>query len=539
MPLTSLTIKPTLINSTANISVVDLTDYAAAGYTSGGGYIVNGYIKVELASATGVSTVYDNTVTPVSPDIQPLSATNSLLPIPLPQDSSGKPLPGTYAFTYRSVVLDAGFSIVDDFSQSFTYVLDFDYPVACLTVDINCQDSKITSYDETNYGPYSTVSRVHTLYPPPASGTANITNGQAVLSTTNDIYTKTWTQGIASTVSYAFPDGLNLILLLEGTREFDVLCNTGISTIYCCVNKLMRRWNNLRTRNEVAYNNLTNDSIVPTAFALQMYSTSLQSGNEAGADYWYAKILDYSGCAEDGSCNCNDDSPQQVVSVGSSAQFVVDSPDNSIQVVPEVIGGVTTFHIQISAAIQNIISNLFNTTVTTSTPAYIQITQSGVGTNVNYQVDFNPAAIAAAMPFLSIRYEIEVGGGGGNVATAIENVINQGGNMIAPFAAHSVFYGSSPNTNSDIAIIRLTNFIAGGSAVDFTAEANVMGVNISQAQLKNIEAEIWNYNPASITGEVDVRLYDPTTGLAYTIGAVNSIIGAGKLYISLNLTAKP
>jgi len=301
----------------------------------------------------------------------------------------------------------------------------------------------------------------------------------------------------------------------------------------------MRRWNNLRTRNEVAYNNLTNDSIVPTAFALQMYSTSLQSGNEAGADYWYAKILDYSGCAEDGSCNCNDDSPQQVVSVGSSAQFVVDSPDNSIQVVPEVIGGVTTFHIQISAAIQNIISNLFNTTVTTSTPAYIQITQSGVGTNVNYQVDFNPAAIAAAMPFLSIRYEIEVGGGGGNVATAIENVINQGGNMIAPFAAHSVFYGSSPNTNSDIAIIRLTNFIAGGSAVDFTAEANVMGVNISQAQLKNIEAEIWNYNPASITGEVDVRLYDPTTGLAYTIGAVNSIIGAGKLYISLNLTAKP
>jgi len=300
----------------------------------------------------------------------------------------------------------------------------------------------------------------------------------------------------------------------------------------------MAKWNRLRTTNDVAYNNLTNEYVLPTGMALLKYQAAVASGKSAAADAAYAQIIAFSGCDEE-DCGCNDDSPQQVISAGSASSFVVDSPDNSISVVPEVIGNVTTFHIQLSAAIQAVLAGLFNTTITTTTPSYLQITQTGSGSNRNYQVDFLPGAAASATPFLSIRYEIVAGGSGGNVATVTENVINQAGSMIAPFAAHSAIYGSSPNNNLNIAIVRLINFIAGGAAVDFTAEANVMGISTTENQLKNIEAEIWNYDPTSTTGVVDVRLYDPTTGLAYTIGDINSMIGAGTLYISLNLTAKP
>ena len=540
MALTSLSISPTLVNPSANIVINDLTDYAAAGYTTAGSYVVNGYLKVELVSATGTSVIYDNTISPSSPDVQPLSATGSLLPIAMPQDTDGRPLPGSYIFTYLVVVVDAFITPVDTLTQVFSYDLDFDYPVGCLTRNVNCQDSKITSYDETDYGPYSTVTRVHTLYPPGGSGLSDVTGTQAVLTTTDDIYTNTWTQKVVATVTYAFPDGLNLIIELTMSNEFKVICNTGISVIYCCVKKVVQKWNRLRTTNEVAYNNMTNEVIMPTLAAMEMYSQSLISGNEAGATVFYNQIIEYTGCAEDGSCGCNSDAPQQVISAGSAASFVVDSPDNSITVTPSTSGNVTTFHIQISAAIQNLLASLFSTTITTGTPTYLQLTQSGVGSVRNYQIDFLPTAlIGGVLPFISRRFEIVAGGSGGNVATLTSNAINQAGAMFAPAGAQGYLFGLSPNTNTDIAVISFYNFIADAAALDYTASANVMIVNSVRNSAKVVEAEICNFENASTTGVCDVRLYNPVTGLALTVADVLAIIGAGTMYVTLTIIAKP
>ncbi len=543
MAISSLSISPTLSAAVtpSNVSIVDNTDYAAAGYTSPN-YIVNGYIKLEFVGATGTSVVYDNTSAQYgSPDVQPLSSTSSLLPIPLPLDADGKVMPGSYIFTYRAAVVDAGLSLVDDFSQSFSFDVDFTIPVACLADSVNCQDSKITSYDNTLYGVYASLTRVHTLMPPPPSGSANIVGSTQAITTSLDIWTGTWYQSIAATVSYEFTgDGtLTLIVLVEGSRKFDVVCNTGLSVINCCLKKTTNKWWALRMRNDVAYNNMWQDVIKPMLVWSDRYSQALTAGDENGAAAAYAKIIEVTGCDEAG-CGCDDGTPQQVIPAGSSASFVVDSPDNSIAVTATVSGNQTTFHVQVSAGLQLLIASFYNRTITTGTPSYLQLTETGTGSNRNTQIDFLPAAlIAGVFPFIEARFEISAPGAGSNVAGITLNSINQAGNMFAPAVAQGYLFGLSPNTNTDIAVITFYNFIADAAALDFTATACVMSENTARNILKDIEAEVWNFDPTSVTGVCDVRIYNPSTGLAYTIGDVLAKIGTGTLYIKLNITAKP
>lgn len=537
MPLTSLTIRPTLSNPSSLILVNDLTDYDAQGYPSDT-YVIRGYLQVELTNSSGSRTVYNNLTGP-NPDILPYTATNNLYDIPLPQDVNGNPEMGIYTVTLRSEVVLLDLVTVDtELTQTFIYTLDMDIPVPCLAEDVNCEDSKITSYDKTDYGSYvSSKTIVHTLFPPPASGQSNIVGSTAVITTTADIYTKTWTQKINNTVTYAFPDGLYVVLTVLGSREFEVACGTGISDIWCCVNKMKKRYDAAITRNPVLASNLYEQEVKPTMEAAEMYILASWSGKVAGQNYWYNKIKEYSGCGEE--CGCGDDSPQQVIPVGSSASFVVDSPDNSISVTPDPVGNQVTFHIQVSATLQNIINNLYARTITTATPSYIQLTETGTGANRNTRIDFIPGAIGATTPFIEARFELSAAGGA-NLVDGTINIINQAGTVFAPGASQNIAVGeNSPNVGTDIAVLKYTGFLA-GTVVDYNVNCKVMGLGSTTSvnALKTIEAEVYYFDSTDATGKIWLRLYRPSTGVACSLAEIAALAAETPFYVTLNLSAK-
>ncbi len=528
MALTTVSTQVTLNNVLQQITVVDTTDYAAQGVLLDGSVTVEGFLVITVASATGTTTVYSNGVGN-PPDIDAVSSLNNIIPITLPQDTDGNILNGTYTITY-SVVVDGGDPVVG--VQSFAY--DMALPVVCLTRTINCGSSIITSYDETEYGTYaSVISRVHTLYPPPSSPLSNTVGTQAILTVGPNIYDKTWTQGIASTVTYVFPSGLQAVLLVQGTHEFQVVCDQGINKLICCIDKLYTRMLNLECKNTTEAKLFRQETFQPTLDAIVAYEAAVSSGASDLADKYYTRIIEMSGCGEE--CGCSDDSPQQIVPVqGSGTTTIVTSPDGSIAVVPVVVGSTTTYQIQVSAALQQIINNIYNVTVTTGTPSSLTITQSGTYPNRNYQIDFSGSA--SAVNHQSSRLVIDMTNDGINyLSLGVTSQINTGA-LIGNFAAQTYLLGqSTPNIATDLAVIRIAGVLATPTdALNITAQMNKTNGSLQYTNLNNLDCRILHVD--NTTGVITLILYNPLTGSPYRLQDL--LVGTFDLiHISFNVFA--
>lgn len=534
MAVTTLSIIPTLNNVNSLIQVQDTTDYVGQGVPLDGSWTISGYLKIDVTSASGASTIYNN-IGGGTPDINPNTSSVNSSTINLPQDSSGNILNGSYTITYY-VTLNDG---VVDYDATFmqTYDYDMTLPEACLTVSINCQASLLMSFDETDYGSYvSSLSRTHTLYPPPALNLPAITGSQAALQAGPNIYDNTWAQAISTTATYTFPDGLIAILLIEGSREFGVNCDIGLGKIFCCLDKLEKRYDRLTTQNPTAAAEMYEETVKPTQEAMLFYKSSLDCGDTNRAAYWYNQIIERSGCGED--CGCSVDGPQQIYPLNASANsFVVDSPDFSIQVVPEVTGSTTTYHIQVSSAIQALINNMFSTTVSTTTPSYLQIVQTGTTTTRNYEINFIPTAITGGNNIVEKLFVIQPS----EIATpdflsfTQYDLVNTG-TKINHVGSQTVTLGTTvPNQASDIAVFVISGILVNGTD-HFTACACVMRSNTSLnlTSLKNIEAEIFWIDDT--IGTICLRLFNPITGQPYRL---NDIKGTtfDDIYIKFNVIA--
>lgn len=535
MALTTISARTTLNNVNQQIVVEDTTDYAGQGVPLDGTWTIGGRISIYLTSASGVSTVYDN-LSGFGADIDPNGGLTNTVPISLPLDTDGNIKQGTYTVNYVLTGEDPDGNPVN-LSVTYNYDYDMDLPEVCLTVSINCVSSIVTSYDETNYGAYATTTaRVHTLYPPPASPMAVVTGTTSVLNAGPNIYDTTWTQKVVTTVTYTFPDGLLAVLELTGSREFGVTCDIGLGKIFCCLDKLEKRYDSALTQNPVRAKEMYQDTIKPTQEAMLFYKSALDAGDSTRAAYWYAQIIARSGCGED--CGCSSDGPQQVYpALGSVGQFVVDSPDNSISVIPEVAGSITTFHIQVSSALQLLIASMFNTTVSTTTPSYLEIVQTGTGSNRNYEINFLPTAITGAANACVKQLVIDLGLD--VTADFLEfsktDLVNQGA-KITNVGSQTVLLGTNvPNQSTDIAVFILNGLLVTGTD-PIMVDAKVMRSNTALVltNTKNIEAEVFWIN--TTTGAIYVRLYNPQTGQPYTLGDIAS--GTfDNIYISFNLIA--
>lgn len=540
MALTTLAIQPTFNNISGQIIVDDQTDYVGQGIPLDGTYTVRGFLAITLASSTGTSTIYNN-IGGTTPDIDPNTSTTSVLTIDLPKDSGGNILQGTYSIVYNVIVGDPDQVgvIVADVTDGFSYTYQQDLPTVCLTSDVNCQGATITSYDSTDYGLYATVDRTHNLYPPPATGATTITGTQASLSSGSPIYDKTWTQEVISTVTYNFPSGLIAIVGVEGSREIPVVCDLGMSKIFCCLKKVFDRYNRLYAVNIVKANDLYIDTVKPMLEAMVMYNAAVAAGNTNGASYYYNLTIETSECGED--CGCSSSDPQLIEpNIGSSNVTIVTSPDNSISVVPVVDGITTTYQIQVSAALQAALSAIKNTVVTTATPTYLEVTSATVGNTTTYTVNYKPVGGLGYSTSMK-RLLIDTATTGTSPANYMEvtssEVANIGANIVSPATSHTVLLGQTvPNASSDAALVTIGNVLVDG-ALPYQVTAEVMGKYSTAVvgSLADLDVEVLYSNVSS--GAVTLRLINPTSGNPYTLADLNTK-GYGNIYVTLTINSQ-
>lgn len=540
MSLTTLAIQPTFNNTSSLIIIDDQTDYVGQGIPLDGTYTVKGFLAITLQSATGTSTIYNN-IGGATPDITPETSTTSALQIDLPKDSGGNILQGTYTIIYDVVVTDPDQIgvVVADVTASFDYTYQQDLPKVCLTADVNCQGATITSYDSTDYGLYAMVSRTHNLYPPPATGATTITGTQASLSSGSPIYDKTWTQEVLSTVTYNLPDGLIAIVYVEGSREIPVVCDLGMSKIFCCLKKVFNRYNSLLAKNIVAANDMYIDTVKPMLEAMVMYNAAVAAGNTNGASYYYNLTVETSNCGED--CGCNSTEPQLIEpNIGSSNVTIVTSPDNSISVVPVVDGVTTTYQIQVSAALQQALAAIKNTVVTTATPTYLEVTSATVGNTTTYTVNYKPVGglgYSTSMKRILIPSGTTGTSPSDYIAPTVAQVANIGANIVSPATSHTILLGQTvPNASTDTALITIGNVLVDGT-LPYQVSAEVMGKYSSAVvgSLADLDVEVLYSNVSS--GAVTLRLINPTSGNPYTLADLNTK-GYGDIYVSLTINSQ-
>ena len=527
------------------IVLTDTTDYAAQGFLLGVNTTIYGYIKVTYDTGSGTVTVYNGWPSPppppfVSSDVENVGPTiqyNTTINLPL--TTQGLPIPAQYKVEY--IV----YAIIGLASFNDTAVNIYDYnlvdPHICIETSVNCFNSALQSTDDTNYeitnGNVQTIVRQHTLYPPPASGLMQMGPVNQVNLIYTNIYTGTWTAEVISTVTYLMNDGLIVTAQYSGVKEFTVSCDTSLSEILCCLINLQKEYNALECKNAIKAAIFKTSKLDPVLQHLVMFLAAQSAGNQSKMACEYEALVKVSGCGKD--CGCEDSTPQIVTPAGSAATYVVDSPSGNIVVTTTIAGNITTFSLDLSPAILAQLSSLGNITVSTNTPAFITINQTGLAPNINYAVDFNPASITANLNIIEKRIVIDptINVAGNYLAFTVNNLITQGPKF-RNASDHVLQLGvnSIPNTINDEAIFKIYDFLVTPSDV-FTACTNIMRFveSFSPSLGTPIFSEVYFVDNG--TGTLYLRLIEPTNNSALTLGQVKQILGAAKLQIKLNIVA--
>ena len=536
----------TFDRTTNTMTFVDTTNYASQGVLFGVNASLKGYLKITYNTGAGSTLVYNAWPTPPNP---PWPATDSsdvggnavfTAAVNIPLTSAGLPLPAEYTIEYKTYVFIGLATIVSTKTNTYTYSLQD--PVVCIDTAVNCLNSALESNDATNYSvPNATVvsiTRDHTLYPPPASGLAQMGPLNSSTLIYSGIYTTTWTAEVISTVTYLQPDGLIIIAVVSGVKEFQVNCDTNLSKIICCLVNLQNEYEALECKNPVKAQIFKSTKLDPSLQHLALFLAAQSAGNQSKMTAEYQELLDASGCG--GDCGCGDTTPQIVAPSNVTMAYAVNSPLGTIDVTTVVAGNVTTFNIDVDPAILSGILNATTTVVSTTTPSYLTITQVGAAPNLDFQIDFNQSAIGNLCekliiidPALNLTLDyLEF------TNTSLANY----GTKIAAVGSQSVVLGLDiasnpivPNTAASYAA-----FIFNGILVTGTDPCTVTAEVISTwpaplvNSISNLAAEVYHIN--TTTGDVYVRLINPQNGSVYQLQDLNSGTW-DKIYIKFNLIA--
>lgn len=542
----NLSVKCTFNRVTGNIVIEDITDYASQGIDSG--YTITGFIRMLAVNTQGTTVVYDN-LGGSTPDITPPSSVTNAVTIPIPIDSvTGNILPATYQLTYQ-VNADNG-SEQDTGNLTVEYEYLIVDPLVCIQTTVNCSASTAMSKDVTDYDQqYATtvsLTRTHTLYPPPASGAAPISgNLQTMIYT--PIYTTNWQAKVLTDITYLQTDNLYVVMQVSGIKDFQVVCDTNLSKVLCCLYQLDKTYTGYITRGQLGLaESFQKTTIQPTWGKLLLFLAAMSAGNETKAASAYAEMIAVSGCSED--CGCQ--SEVSIVQInntgsnGSSVVYVVDSPDNSISVVQQVNGSTVTFHVQLSQALQQAIANATQTQVASNTP-YISVTPSGTNPII-YTIGWTGPTIPTT-EFLFLRFILSYNpayGPGADYLILSYDVIGKNGPYIDSSGIIASIGINTPNLPTDSAIIRVQNFISvdSSSPPKYIADSNVMkwygSTPPPSTWAKWVEAEVYHLDTASTGGDLYLRLYDPSTGNPLTLYDIYNWILSGSLIFQLSIKAQ-
>lgn len=531
------------------IQIADTTNYTGAvpPYNFLVDSTMQGFISVFYNTGSGFLPIYDN-VNGVTPDVLPDGVSPGSVAyvgptLVLPLGTNGLPLPAEYQFSYR-VVYNPDVNILPNPNAgTSTIVKTFTYnlvdPVPCLEVAVNCLASSLSSTDDTVYdiqGTTYTIVRQHTLYPPPASG-ASVMSGNLQTLVYSPIITQTWTAELISTVTYSVSNGIFVILTVEALKEFNVNCDTNLSNILCCLINVQKEYEAMECVNPVKAEIIKSSRLDPTLQHLTLFLAAQQAGNPNKMASEYAAILEASGCGND--CGCSGDTPVAVPITPGVLNNIYNltSGTGTILITPVLTPGVTTWDININPAILSILSNIGTTTVTTNTPAYLTVTQTGAAPNYVYQVDFNANNLFTINQVSKLLIIDPALNTNLNYLEFINYpIVNQGPN-VEIIGNQTVLLGTTvPNQPTDPAVFFITGLF--DTNLRSIVQANVMRTDdtISFTNVKNLEAEVFYTDSDTNSSNIYIRFYNPVTGAPYTLADLNSGTW-GRIFLSVNIIA--
>jgi len=537
MGIITVSAKTTFNLVTGNIEILDTTDWLGQGIVLGA-TPAEGFIKIFYNISGADVVIYDNLTGP-TPDMAPPATYSNQIAIPIPLDVDGLPLAAKYTVQYIGIVplnSDIG-SIGYEFNYTFVA------PEICIEGIVNCTQSTLTSTDATDYAVANavlqTISRAHSIYPPPASAGVQVGPANVVTLIAAGIYTTTNTAEVISTLLYLQDDGLYVNLTASGTKEIDVICDTNLSKSLCCLFQLDKNYQNYLCTSPVKAKNYYQTIIQPSYSALLLFLAAMQSGNETKGSSAFAALMAASGCND---CDCTDDIEivQVINQAGQNNQvYVVASPLSSIAVTQVVAGSTTTFNIEVSAALQTLINNSYNAIVVSASP---EITVAPTGTNPKtYTLTYNTGAgnVQRVDRMIEISRNIPWGGIGSPYLNLTMVDIETRGPDTDIFANNVLLLGSGVNNQpGDKAVFTFTNFLTQAKPHIYSVGVNRLSTLLIGAPNYTQDINVVGFwaDQASASGNLTFLVTHPLSGgIVFTVNDLWQYCGNGNI-IKLALT---
>lgn len=235
--MASLTFETYIDLNTRKIRVKDITNYPAQGLDPAN---QRGIIK--LTTPAGV---YYNNNDYTAADIVHSSSLFSGW-IVLPTNLNVFIIGGNYTVQLKT---RDNTSLAESTNQ-VVYTYNFTIPETVLTHTVDGYTSTFESRDNTAYGTYSSLTRVHTVTPPTGSSLAATSNANQTISYPANIWSGLWTSTLTSTVRYIQLDSLILdYVFTKTTTSYAYKIDMSVVTDY--MEDLIDDWKRLVGQNRM------------------------------------------------------------------------------------------------------------------------------------------------------------------------------------------------------------------------------------------------------------------------------------------------
>ena len=308
----------------------DTTDYTSESVVVSS---LQGNLKIVINGDTA-SPEYDNLDDWAAPDIdggdsgqtnEDLTRQRSLGGsqgyIPLPQNSDGSFVVGTYAFTYQ-VSDDSGTTTVVS-----TITMDLQYSKVTgsitTTVNLNPKSPSLKITDATDYvveGITPTNDRTLTLYFPQNSSIAGSTNTSSASLTVTTFASGIQTAKLVNNVTYDFSSKTSVSASATGTtntpvftinildqivkrdNKIEITDASNLCSVYCCVRTLQLNEMNSKSATERIE---ARGKLGTVASLMNLIEAAYECNKTEDINTWVNEIREVAGCDDD--CGCDDE----------------------------------------------------------------------------------------------------------------------------------------------------------------------------------------------------------------------------------------
>lgn len=302
--------------TTGNLALTDISNYAGA-LTLASPYRIYGLFQVIDPNGT---VVYINSGYVLddfsSPDVN-ITASDFTKVITIPTATGGGYLFGTYTVNYKvQVIEDFGTTNLPTniVTKLDSGVLCQPFPDECTsTFEYNCNTAIIKNTDTTSYGAYSSITRVHSLIPPPLSNQPTQTGNQTVLVYNSGVpYTGTWSWLIESTLTYAVGNNTNIIVEVTGEGEQVVVCDTNFCKLLCVVLKYRTEFLKKLSARAATQQDWNNYNFVWDDY-VAAYQAQLCGKEASQIQKYIDNIYNIIGIEDGCDCGCDGETPTPIL----------------------------------------------------------------------------------------------------------------------------------------------------------------------------------------------------------------------------------